>query len=165
MTREPQGELAMKTLTAAFAPYVLVTALAPALAACATTAGAANPTHTGTALVATLDGKAEVPGPGDANGNGEFSGWFDPAMGRICYTLGVGSLASPTMAHIHRGAAQVAGPPVVVLANPAQNIADTCQPVAPELINEILANPAGFYVNVHTKEHPGGAIRAQLARP
>jgi hypothetical protein len=69
------------------------------------------------------------------------------------------------MAHIHRGAAQVAGPPVVVLANPAQNISDTCQPVAPALISEIVANPAGFYVNVHTKEHPSGAIRAQLMRP
>jgi hypothetical protein len=137
------------------------------LAACATTGGggAANPTHTGTPLVATLDGKAEVPGPGDPDGNGEFSGWFDPAMGRVCYTLGVGSLKDPTMAHIHRGAAQVAGPPVVVLANPAQNIADTCQAVAPALISEIVANPAGFYVNVHTKEHPGGAIRAQLQKP
>jgi hypothetical protein len=138
------------------------------LAACATTGGgsaAANPTHTGTPLVATLDGKAEVPGPGDPDGNGEFSGWFDPAMGRVCYTLGVGSLANPTMAHIHRGAAQVAGPPVVVLANPAQNIADTCQPVAAALVSEIIANPAGFYVNVHTKDHPSGAIRAQLMRP
>lgn len=152
----------MKTPTAFF----VLAAIAPTLAACATTAaGGANPLHTGTPLVATLDGKAEVPGPGDPNGNGEFSGWFDPAMGRICYTLGVGSLASPTMAHIHRGAAQVAGPPVVVLANPAENIADTCQPVAPALISEIIANPAGFYVNVHTKEHPGGAIRAQLMRP
>ena len=78
---------------------------------------------------------------------------------------GVGSLASPTMAHIHRGAAQVAGPPVVVLANPAQNIADTCQPVAPELISEIVAKPDEFYVNVHTTAHPSGAIRAQLMRP
>ena len=152
----------MKTLTAVFAPYVLMTALAPALAACATTAGAANPTHTGTALVATLDGKAEVPGPGDANGNGEFSGWFDPAMGRICYTLGVGSLASPTMAHIHRGDAQTAGPVVVALANPVHDISDTCTPAAPALISEIVANPSAFYVNVHTTQYPKGAIRAQL---
>ena len=151
-----------------FSTGLAAAALAAALGACTTTAGggaAANATHTGTPLVATLDGKAEVPGPGDADGNGEFSGWFDPAMGRICYTLGVGSLADPTMAHIHRGAAQVAGPVVVALANPAQNIADTCQPVDPALINEIVANPAGFYVNVHTKTHPGGAIRAQLQRP
>lgn len=151
----------MKTFTAALA----VAALAPALAACATTASAADPTHTGKPLVATLDGKAEVPGPGDANGNGEFSGWFDAAKGQLCYTLGVGSLASPTMAHIHRGDAQTAGPVVVPLANPAQNIADTCTPVAPALISEILANPAGFYVNVHTTQYPKGAIRAQLQKP
>jgi hypothetical protein len=153
----------MKTVTAVLAS----SALALALGACATTAagGGANPLHTGTALVATLDGKAEVPGPGDADGNGEFSGWFDPAMGRICYTLGVGSLASPTMAHIHRGAAQVAGPVVVALANPAHNISDQCTPAAPALISEIIANPAAFYVNVHTTSHPSGAIRAQLQRP
>ena len=92
-------------------------------------------------------------------------GWFDAAKGRICYTLGVGSLADPTMAHIHRGAAQVAGPVVVALANPAGNISETCAPVPAALINEIVANPAAFYVNVHTKTHPSGAIRAQLRRP
>ena len=37
-----------------------------------------------------------------------------------------------------------------------------CSRVAATLIDEILANPAGFYVNVHTTEHPAGAIRAQL---
>lgn len=153
----------MKTISAALA----LSALVPALAACATTAtgGAMHPKHSGTELIATLDGKAEVPGPGDADGNGEFTGWFDQAGGQICYTLGVGSLASPTMAHIHRGAAQVAGPPVVVLQTPVQNISDTCQPVDPALVREIVGNPSGFYVNVHTTEHPGGAIRAQLKRP
>jgi hypothetical protein len=155
----------MKILSAALA----VSAFVPVLGACATTpaatgAAAANPTHTGTPLVATLDAKAEVPGPGDANGSGEFPGWFDPAMGRICYTLGVASLTDPTMAHIHRGAAQVAGPVVVPLANPTHNISDTCTQVAPALINEIIAKPADFYVNVHTKAHPSGAIRAQLKR-
>jgi hypothetical protein len=149
----------MKTLTLA-----AIAAFAPVLAASATAAGAAEANHTGTALVATLDGKAEVPGPGDANGSGEFAGWFDASKGRVCYTLGIASLANPTMAHIHRGAAQVSGPVVVPLANPAQNIAETCTEVAPALVKEIVANPAGFYVNVHTKEHPSGAIRAQLKR-
>ena len=150
----------MKPFTALLAASVA----AAALAACATTAagGAGAPTHSGTPLVATLDGKAEVPGPGDPNGNGEFSGWFDAAKGQICYTLGVGSLASPTMAHIHRGDAQTAGPVVVALANPVHDISDTCTPAAPALISEIVANPSAFYVNVHTTQYPKGAIRAQL---
>ena len=136
----------------------------PALAAGAA-ARDAPATHTGTALVATLDGKAEVPGPGDAKASGEFSGWFDPAKGRVCYSLGVASLADPTMAHIHRGAPQVAGPVVVPLMNPVHNISETCTPVASALVKEIVANPGAFHVNVHTKEHPSGAIRAQLKRP
>ena len=150
----------MKPFTALLAASVA----AAALAACATTAagGAGATTHSGTPLVATLDGKAEVPGPGDPNGNGEFSGWFDAAKGQICDTLGVGSLASPTMAHIHRGDAQTAGPVVVALANPVHDISDTCTPAAPALISEIVANPSAFYVNVHTTQYPKGAIRAQL---
>lgn len=148
-----------------FTAVVALSAATAALAACATTGSGANPSHTGTLLVGTLDNKAEVPGPGDPNGSGEFSGWFDPAMGRVCYTLGVGSLVSPTMAHIHRGDAQTAGPVVIPLANPAHDIADACTPAAPALINQIIADPSAFYVNVHTTQYPKGAIRAQLQRP
>lgn len=31
------------------------------------------------------------------------------------------------------------------------------------VIQDLLANPAGYYVNLHTPENPGGAIRSQLA--
>ncbi len=34
--------------------------------------------------------------------------------------------------------------------------------VDPALIGEIIANPAGYYVNVHTTPFPGGAVRGQL---
>jgi len=149
----------MKPFCATLAMSAMLT-LAPAAAS-----AAGNPNHTGTPLIATLDGKAEVPGPGDPSGNGEFSGWFDAAKGRVCYTLGVASLPNTTMAHIHRGDAQTAGPVVVALANPVHNISETCAPVDKAVVSQIIANPAGFYVNVHTAAHPGGAIRAQLKRP
>jgi CHRD domain len=29
-------------------------------------------------------------------------------------------------------------------------------------VSDILSNPSGFYVNVHTGEFPGGAVRGQL---
>ena len=35
--------------------------------------------------------------------------------------------------------------------------------MAPGIVAEILANPEGFYVNVHNNEFPNGAVRAQLA--
>jgi hypothetical protein len=81
-----------------------------------------------------------------------------------CYRLTVSGVTLPTTgAHIHRGAAGVNGPVVVPFTAPAASgTSDGCAAAAASLIDEIVANPAGFYVNVHTTEHPGGAIRAQL---
>jgi CHRD domain len=84
--------------------------------------------------------------------------------GLICYRLRVERVTLPTVgAHIHKGAAGVSGPVVVPFTPPgADGSSSGCVMVAASLIDDILANPAGYYVNVHTKEHPGGAIRAQL---
>jgi hypothetical protein len=82
----------------------------------------------------------------------------------VCYRLHAESITLPaTAAHIHRGAAGVNGPVVVPFQAPAANgNSDGCVATAAALIDEILANPANFYVNVHTTEHPAGAMRAQL---
>ena len=84
--------------------------------------------------------------------------------GMVCYRLHAANVTLPTTAaHIHRGGAGVNGPVVVPFTAPgADGNSSGCAPAAPALIDEILANPAGFYVNVHTKEHPAGAIRSQL---
>ena len=67
-----------------------------------------------------------------------------------------------TAAHIHRGAAGVAGPPVVTLDPPDDNDSDDCDTVDDALVDEIRTNPGGFYVNVHTADYPNGAIRGQI---
>jgi hypothetical protein len=84
--------------------------------------------------------------------------------GMVCYRLHAANVTLPTTAaHIHRGGAGVNGPVVVPFTAPgADGNSSGCAPATPALIDEILANPAGFYVNVHTKEHPAGAIRSQL---
>ena len=81
-----------------------------------------------------------------------------------------------TLAHIHEGAAGVAGAArvdteltpatAIALANGAiANHTITNRPVDPAVMNNILANPAGFYFNAHTVLNPGGAVRGQLVRP
>jgi hypothetical protein len=84
--------------------------------------------------------------------------------GMVCYRLHAANVTLPTTAaHIHRGGAGVNGPVVVPFTAPgADGNSSGCAPAVPALIDEILGNPAGFYVNVHTKEHPAGAIRSQL---
>ncbi|HET7513545.1 MAG TPA: CHRD domain-containing protein [Gaiella sp.] len=85
--------------------------------------------------------------------------------GLVCYRLHAANVTLPTTgAHIHRGAAGVSGPVVVPFTAPgADGNSSGCVTASPPtLIDEIIANPAGFYVNVHTAEHPAGAIRAQL---
>jgi len=83
---------------------------------------------------------------------------------QVCYRLHVANVTLPTAAaHIHRGAAGANGPVVVPFTAPGSDgNSSGCAPTAAALIDEIVGNPAGFYVNVHTKEHPAGAIRAQL---
>jgi len=84
--------------------------------------------------------------------------------GLVCYRLHAANITLPaTAAHIHRGDSTVNGPVVVPFTAPgADGNSSGCVPADAALIDEILAKPAGFYVNVHTKEHPAGAIRAQL---
>jgi hypothetical protein len=75
-----------------------------------------------------------------------------------------------TRGHIHRGAAGVNGPIEVTLLEGAMNTRrlitqfDTGAPMMGFDPAEICANPAGFYVNYHTTDFPGGAIRGQLTR-
>ena len=77
------------------------------------------------------------------------------------------------LAHIHRGAAGVAGPVVVNSQLSAASAIPTPQgsggfersgltvDVA-TVPAEIVANPAGFYFNVHSTANPGGVVRGQL---
>jgi len=128
------------------------------LAAAATPALAAGPAT----MTVPLTGAAEVPGPGDATGTGSATLMPDTAKGQLCYTLSASGSDTPTMAHIHKGAVGVAGPVVVPLKAPASGPVKECTAVPGEVLAAIVANPADYYVNVHSAAFPKGAMRGQL---
>jgi hypothetical protein len=123
-----------------------------------------SPTQGGVALTATLTGAAEVPGPGDPNGTGTATIRLRAGQGQVCFTLSVANITLPTIgAHIHIGTAAQAGDVVVALKPPnGSGTSSGCVAANRTLVAAILANPAGYYVNVHTTDFPNGAIRGQL---
>jgi hypothetical protein len=119
-----------------------------------------------TLLAASLTGAREVPGPGDPDGSGraivKLSG------DQACFLLKWSRIGAPVASHIHAAPRGAAGP--VVLPFFQGQLPDTlnavagCAPADPALVDAIVANPRDYYVNIHTGEFPGGAIRGQLHR-
>lgn len=126
--------------------------------------GLATAQDGGRKLTATLTGAAEVPGPGDPDGSGTASIRLNQGQGEVCFELTVSNIAPATAAHIHEGAADVAGPVVVGLTAPTSGTSSGCVSASEDLIKRIRQNPENFYVNVHNAEFPAGAVRGQLSK-
>lgn len=110
---------------------------------------------------ANLSGANEV-GGGAPQGAGVAVVTFDGTA--VTYTILVSGTDAPTAAHIHTGAAGVNGD-IVLNFQPSFVNGTAAGTVNAEaaVVSQILANPAGFYVNVHTAAFPQGAVRGQLA--
>jgi hypothetical protein len=116
--------------------------------------------------VTQLSGSNEVPGPGDEDGTGGATvsiAVLDDTAAEVCWDLAYSDIDAPVAAHIHEGAADVAGPVVVDFGTPGATSHTGCADVTTELAQEIVTDPAGYYVNVHNEAFPAGAIRGQLA--
>ena len=119
-------------------------------------------------LEAQMSGKDEVPGPGVTDGVGVAQ--VRIAGDELCYELNVTMGETPTKAHIHTGAAGAAGPvavnlnPVFTKGESGFEASESCITPDAALVASISQNPAGYYVNVHSAEHPDGAMRGQLAK-
>jgi hypothetical protein len=146
---------------AAAVTVVLVFALSALVAPGAAASGGRS-----TLLAASLTGAQEVPGPGDPDGSGR-------ALVRLsgdqaCFLLQWSRITAPVAAHIHVGRRGVQGG--IVVGFFMGQLPDTLNAVAgcaaadPAVVDAIVADPRGYYVNIHTGDFPGGAIRGQLHR-
>lgn len=112
-----------------------------------------------------LSGANEVaPNVGDPDGFGTANITIDDSTApfpTISWNITVGNiLLPPSAAHIHMGAAGTNGPVRVDFS--AQLTGSGLQDA--DLVG-VLANPIGWYVNVHNTDHPGGAVRGQVPEP
>jgi CHRD domain-containing protein len=117
--------------------------------------------------LARLTGEREVP-TGDLDGTGLSTVIVHPARGQVCFAIVVDDIVLPAIgAHIHKAPAGVAGPIVVPLTPPdADGTSAGCvEGVDRQLLTAIKRHPRQYYVNVHTTDFPGGAVRGQLHRP
>lgn len=136
----------------------------------ATVTSVANRLESATRLTAVLTGASEAPTPGDPDGTGTATVNIDASKGQACYEVSIQKLDTPVGMHIHEGDAGKSGPVVIPLATPtiSPNAAETtttgCADADRTLLGRIAAQPAKFYVNVHTTPYPQGAVRGQLSQ-
>ena len=127
---------------------------------------ATAPAHAlSTTYALTMDGTQEIPGPGDPDGSATGSITLDNVTGDISWVINYTGLATVGAMHIHGpgGSAGSAAGVFVGLAitgSPGQLSGTTN--TTPANINTIFANPTDFYVNIHTSDFSGGAVRGQL---
>lgn len=132
-----------------------------------TTAGGEKTDGSTVTLKAPLTGAEEVPGPGANPGVGAAQVAISGT--KVCPDLNVTLGEKPTAAHIHQGAKGADGPVVVDLkpeftAGESAFTSKTCVEAPADTTAALMANPSGYYVNVHSATYPNGAVRGQLAK-
>ena len=122
-----------------------------------------------TRLVAQLSGEGETSG-GDPDGLGRANIKLIPSKGLVCFRVSWRKIGGPIASHIHEAPAGQDGDVVVPLFEGSAPLPKTIKAVSgcvggvsKQLMARIKQNPENFYVNVHNKGFPAGAIRGQLA--
>lgn len=144
---------------------VLALVMVPVALATKPTTPGSNGTG-GKALVAKLTGANASAHVGD---HGNVVVRLNAKTLKVCWSfsnlkltpLGAAS-ATPTASHIHTGTAGVIGAVLVPFGTSFAR--SGCSTTTKAIIDAILANPGGYYVNVHNASYPGGAIRGQLKK-
>lgn len=131
------------------------------------------PSQGGRKFTTTLSGANECNAAGtcnlgDPDGTGTATIEVNVGQQRVCWQITTANIGTITRGHIHKGPAGGAGGIVVgffeATAVDLDGCTSTTQPVDRALLMDIIQQPQDYYVNVHTSDFPGGAIRGQLGK-
>ena len=142
------------------------TAIALAIGLVASLAMASVALAAETVLTADLAGVTEGESPGDPDGSGSATITIDPETGEACWELSAEGIEPVVQSHIHVGAEGESGDVVVPLdVDGFEGTSEGCiEPMEDAaILQAIVDDPAGYYVNLHTADFQAGAIRGQLA--
>ena len=125
----------------------------------------------------TVTGAQEPGGTGDPDATGSATLELSPGAREVCYEISwvdIGNTADDRVwgGHIHVGPVGVNGDIFIHLfggppASMNTNFLGTggtsgCVDAPSSAIAQIIASPSDYYVNIHSNDYPGGAIRGQL---
>lgn len=137
-----------------------------ALAALACVAWAGTATAAPVKFKVALTAAAETP-PSGTQGKGVASLTWDASTRVLSWHVTYSGLSSDaTMAHFHNGAAGQSGPVVIWITkkgSPVKSPITGKATLTPEQAQQLEAG--GWYINVHTTDHPAGEIRGQVVVP
>ena len=109
----------------------------------------------------TLTGAAETPRGAPTGGGAAVISVHGTT--KICWRFAhLHGFTHPTFAHIHVGPAGKSGNIVVPLSTGSKFKHKGCVHASSTVVKPILANPGGYYVNIHSNQYPAGAVRSQL---
>jgi hypothetical protein len=111
-------------------------------------------------LTASLSSSNEVGGAAGLTGTATVT--VDPSTGQVCAKV-TSTVTGAVAMHIHKGATGANGPVVVPLDVKSINGSSICATATAAVATAIAADPAGYYVNIHTPAKPAGALRGQLS--
>jgi hypothetical protein len=117
------------------------------------------PSGTQTGQGVKLDANLQ-PVQGAPSGSGTASLTIRIGLAQLCHTLTVSGLINVTAAHIHLVST---GAIVVPLTTPTTGTSSGCATVERSLLQQIVQNPAAYYVNVHTQTFPNGQVQGTLS--
>ncbi len=136
---------------------------AAALAVPSITKASVAPVFAGAASSGVQEFNIELLPTGEPGSSGSITVTLDATTGESCWEITALDINDPnnnfTLLHIHEGAAGVNGGVVIGFNNTLAG----CVDASVAQVQEICDNPENFYVNLHTADAPGGAIRNQLA--